>query len=65
MPNDAQINLRLPSDLLARLKKLEGRVSKDPSLTPYRVSLQSVMRMALLRGLNALELEHTARRSEG
>lgn len=61
--NEVQMSLRLPEDLVKRLERMEARMAKDPELAPFRVSRQSVLRMALMRGLDALEDEHGTKKT--
>ena len=60
--NDAAIQLRLPSEVLERADELMGPMSRVPLLAAVRLSRSAVLRMALMRGLDALEAEHGGKR---
>lgn len=62
MVNEMQLSVRLPEDLLKRLEKMETKMAKNPELAAFRVSRQSVLRLALMRGLDVLEAEHAEKR---
>ncbi len=51
----AQTALRLPSDFLARADKLRVKISRDPMM---KVTRSTVLKMAIGRGLDALEQEY-------
>jgi predicted transcriptional regulator len=61
MTNDTQFSVRLPADLVKRLDKMEAKLAKQPDMAAFRVTRQSVLRLALMRGLDALEEEHKGR----
>jgi hypothetical protein len=52
---DAQTALRLPGDFLARADRLCAKIGKDPMM---RVTRSTVLKMAIGRGLDALEQEY-------
>jgi hypothetical protein len=52
---DVPTALRLPGEFLARADKLCGKISKDPMM---RVTRSAVLKMAIGRGLEALEREY-------
>ena len=60
MPADAHVNLRLPSAWVARADALIDEVSKDPNLIAIvgTVGRSAVLRMAIERGLDALDAEY-------
>lgn len=62
MPGEAQITIRLPKDLLRRVQKLVSKLSKDPRHVNMtwggKVRRSHVLRLALLRGIEALEADH-------
>jgi hypothetical protein len=47
--------LRLPGEFLTRADKLCAKIGKDPML---RVTRSTVLKMAIARGLDALEQEY-------
>lgn len=55
--NEKLITLRLPEDLLDRADRLVPTVGAAGDLAAVRVSRSTVIRLALLRGLAALEQE--------
>lgn len=57
MPNDVQVAIRLPREAVARAGRLSEVLAARPSYAALRVTPSAVMRMALLRGLDALEAE--------
>jgi predicted DNA-binding protein len=54
-PSAAQTALRLPGQFLARADRLSVKIGKDPML---RVTRSTVLKMAIGRGLDALEAEY-------
>jgi hypothetical protein len=52
--SEAQTALRLPGEFLARADRLCAKISKDPMM---RVTRSAVLKMAIGRGLDALETE--------
>ncbi|MCK9460432.1 MAG: hypothetical protein M0R80_12405 [Proteobacteria bacterium] len=62
MVQDATVTIRLPQDLLDRAEKLIPRLEKQGALAATRVSKAVVIRLALLRGLDAIESELKASR---
>lgn len=50
-----QTALRLPGEFLTRADKLCAKISKDPMM---RVTRSAVLKMAIGRGLDALEAEY-------
>jgi len=58
MTNEEQVSIRLPAGFLERVGKLARRLAKDPThSTPFRVTRAAALRMALLRGVEALEAD--------
>lgn len=53
--SEAQTALRLPGEFLKRADRLCARIGKDPML---RVTRSTVLKMAIGRGLDALEAEY-------
>jgi hypothetical protein len=53
------VTVRIPAELAKRLDRLKPKVGKDPTLTTFgRVSRSSIVKLALLRGVAALEAEY-------
>ena len=55
MPNEVQVSLRLPATLAERIDGLIALAQSDPDLAWGRVTRSAVLRLALLRGVQALE----------
>ena len=53
--SEAQTALRLPGEFLTRADKLCAKISRDPMM---RVTRSAVLKMAIGRGLDALEAEY-------
>jgi hypothetical protein len=47
----------VPDDLVKRIERLETKLSRDPDLAAFLVSRQSVVRLALMKGLDVLEAD--------
>lgn len=62
MGNDVQIPIRLPAEVVERAETLVPKMERDPKRLGWRVSRSSVLREALIRGLQALEDEYSKRR---
>lgn len=59
MKQDAQVTLRLPAGLVARLDALIPVLEQKPQIAAMgKVTRSKAARLALLRGLDALEREH-------
>lgn len=58
MSNEEQIALPLPSDLLKRADRLAAVLAELPEYQITRTTRSAVLRLALVRGLAALEGEH-------
>jgi len=58
MAHDAAVNLRLPQALLDRAEALVPALEADVKLQASRVTRAVVIRLALARGLEALEAEY-------
>jgi hypothetical protein len=53
------VTVRIPVELAKRLDRLKPKVGKDATLTTFgRVSRSSIVKLALLRGVAALEAEY-------
>lgn len=61
MPNEVQVSLRLPSDLVERAEVLVERLRKEPDNVILGVTRADVLRLALARGIVALEEETRAK----
>jgi hypothetical protein len=61
MPQDTRTSLRLPADLLKRVRHVREVLNKTGRGFTYRDS--EVIRAALVRGLDALEEEAAGQRS--
>jgi predicted DNA-binding protein len=63
-PNGTMTSLRLPQELLDRADSLTAKLAHLATLTPSGQLVRSdVLRLALTRGLDALELEARAARA--
>lgn len=58
MGNDVQIPIRLPAEVVERAETLVPKMERDPKRLGWRVSRSSVLREALIRGLDLLEAEY-------
>lgn len=65
--HDTAVNLRLPSALLARAEALAPSLADDPLLAAAGrgAGRATVLRLALARGLDALEAEFRTKRPKG
>jgi hypothetical protein len=62
MSNEDQVTIRLPKGFLERAERVAKKLAADPAhSTPFRVSRAAVLRMALLRGVEALEADVAAK----
>lgn len=60
-PNAVNVNVRVPAGWVARIDRLVGQMAGDPELRAVgRVSRSSVLRLAVLRGLERVEAEAEA-----
>jgi hypothetical protein len=58
-PSVAQTALRLPADILRRADALIPALSRTPTFAALgRVTRSTVLKLALMHGLDALEQEH-------
>ena len=57
MANDTQVAIRLPRDAVSRVARLTKVLKGHPAYAAWRVTPSSVMRHALIRGLDVLEAE--------
>jgi hypothetical protein len=55
--HDRQIALRVTQETIDRAEKLAPVMQKKPEWEPFRMTASSVMRVALLKGLDLLEAE--------
>lgn len=55
--NEEQVSIRLPPALLERADKLTRKLSADPAHAAFRVTRAAVLRLALIRGIEALEAD--------
>jgi len=62
--HEAQFSIRMPADFVERADRLAEVIARAPESAAFGISRATVLRMALARGLDALEREHgsTARR---
>ena len=65
MPHEEQVSIRLPSDLVKRAEKLVPRLEKETEFAAWRISRAAVLRLAVARGLEALEEQYGTRRGAG
>jgi hypothetical protein len=56
---DRQIALRVTAETVERAERLVPVMQKQPEWEPFRMTASSVMRVALLKGLDRLEAEFT------
>lgn len=62
MSNEKQVTIRLPTALLDRAENLARKLAADPAhSTAFRVTRAAALRMALHRGIEALEADLTAK----
>ncbi len=60
MSSDETVNVRLPTELLERAEALVAELEKDPQLrVTGRVSRSTVLRLAVWKGIEALETAYT------
>jgi hypothetical protein len=58
MLNEKAITLRLPKDLFNRADALVPKIAVHGDLQAVRISRSTVLRLALLKGLETLEKEY-------
>ena len=58
--NEIQIAIRVPGDVQERADALCERLRDHPDFRLWRVTRSAVLRLALIKGLEALEAEHAA-----
>lgn len=61
MANDRQVVLRVPADSVDRAERLRKKLAARPEYAGIRLAWTTVLRVALLRGLDALEVETKGR----
>jgi hypothetical protein len=59
--NETTITLRLPMDLLEKADALVPKVAGHGDLQAVRITRSTVLRLALLRGIETLEREYGAK----
>ena len=59
--NDEQVSIRLPRELLDLAEKLAGKLASRPEHRLHRITRVAILRMAIERGLLAME-DETKRR---
>ncbi len=65
MPNEVQLTLRLPADLVERVDELVPVIDRHPELMAYgRISRAGIMRLALADGIRRLERRAAAAEAE-
>ena len=64
MPNEVQVSLRLPSDLIERAEALVENLRKEPDNVILGLTRADVLRLALARGIGALEEETKAKHAK-
>ena len=53
------LSIRVPADLIKRATRLTPKIGRDPAVaTVGRVTRSTVIKLALMRGLDALEAEY-------
>jgi hypothetical protein len=57
--NDRQVVLRVPTDSVDRAERLRKKLAERPEYAGVRLTWTTVLRLALLRGLDVLEAENT------
>jgi hypothetical protein len=56
---DVRLSLRVPRDLNRRVESLVPKIAKDRAVATFgKVTQSTVLKLALLRGLDALEQEY-------
>ena len=56
---DVRLSLRVPRDLAKRVDSLQPKIAKDRAVaTLGKLTSSTVLKLALLRGLDALEAEY-------
>jgi len=56
---DARVSIRVPREVLRRAEGLRPRIARDRSVAMLgKVTQSTVLKLALLRGLDALEAEY-------
>ena len=54
---DRQVALRVTAETVKRAERLAPQMQKRPEWEPFRMTASTVMRVALLKGLDVLEAE--------
>jgi hypothetical protein len=63
--SEVQVSLRLPKDLIERAEAIAPLVAALPEYQALRISRATVIRLALLEGLDALEARVAPKRKNG
>ena len=64
MTHDVQLSMRVPKELIERADALIPKLSKVPELSTWgRVSRAAVLRLVMLRGLEAIEAQVKLKKS--
>lgn len=58
MANEAQVAIRLPTDFLKRAGALVTAMRKNPAMQAWSLTRSAVLRLAVQKGLDALEAEY-------
>ena len=58
MSKDVQLSVRIPVELLARLDAMVTQLGAHDTMGPLGVSRNGAIRLALVKGLNALQTEY-------
>ena len=59
MAHEEQVSIRLPTDLVQRAEALVTKMAQDTEYQAWRISRTSVLRLALIHGLEGLEQRYT------
>jgi hypothetical protein len=57
MVNDRQVVVRVPADTVDRAERVASILTRRPEYAGMRVTWTTVLRLAMLRGLDGLEAE--------
>lgn len=64
MPNEVQVSIRLPRELVARADTIASTMSKLAEYEMIGVTKATVLRLAIVRGLQVLEGQYSKTKSE-
>jgi hypothetical protein len=62
MANDRQVVIRVPADTVSRARRVASALAGRPEYAGVRMAWTTVLRLALLRGLSALEVQAKPKR---